>query len=134
MHWKNKVNIQEMIDIARKDHANNPTCELKKIIINVSLKTAFSVTFDKYFPNFSEDSDKPEILAFNGERYDFDGHICIGESDTSAFLDDNETELYCTMNAAEDWTNANIEMILALAEKQILAELEDQDEIESVGL
>jgi len=126
------INSEEIIHNVLSQQANNPSKDLEKIIIGEALKTAFNVSFDKYYPDyFQENNDRPEILSFNDNRH-INGEIEIDEIDSGVILD--EMDLYKSMDDAEGWVNKNINGIIAHVEKQILDELIDQEELESVGL
>lgn len=126
------INSEEIIHNALSQQANNPSKYLEKIIIGEALKTAFNVSFDKYYPDyFQEDNDRPEILSFNDDRH-INGEIEIDEIDFDVILD--EMDIYKSMDDAEGWVNKNINGIIAQVEKQIFDELIDQEELESVGL
>jgi hypothetical protein len=126
------INSEEIIHNALSQQANNPSKDLEKIIIGEALKTAFNVSFDKYYPDyFQENNDRPEILSFNDDRH-INGEIEIDEIDSDVILD--EMDLYKSMDDAEGWVNKNINGIIAQVEKQIFDELIDQEELESVGL
>jgi len=116
-----KIDIQKIIDSARKDYAhknNNKT--LTELLCYEAMRSASNAIFDAKFP----DDDRPEA-KFTAECRVVVGKVEVGGWDEDFYED--ASSFHWLMFEAESWVNENINMIMAFMEKQDLLVFIDQD-------
>jgi hypothetical protein len=111
-----EIDIEGIINSARHFYAaaDDNDSDLAEYVSGQAVKYAFNAYFDKFFPSFPSNIEKPEVLSCHGEDGGpiIDGAVVICDIDISNFKD--ESALYPLMNAAELWVSNNFGMLMSL--------------------